>query len=452
MRVLVLHDAVPGATPDPVPLQAASLRATPDQADNLEQARAVFAALEELGCRPCLMGFDGDARGLKAILHGNGFAGSARGRTACRAAESAAARGTRRSGRGWDLVFNLVETPAGGGRRIGLAPLVLESLGMPYTGCSSRALYLTSHKPAAKALLQRVGLPTPPWVAPRAAPLVIPRAASRGNGVDPRGTGAASARGPAGQGRPGPDIAAQEWQGAGLVKQEWPGPGRYILKSVWEHASIGLDRSAVVRASRAGDLAGALADRNSRGEGLFFAERYVAGREFNLSLLSGPGGVEVLPPAEMLFLEPAAAGLPGSSRRSSGDAGDRGAPSRILCYRSKWERGSVEYALSRRSFDFEPRDTPLLDRLLELALQCWELFGLNGYARVDFRVGPGGPLILEVNANPCIAPDSGFTAAAARAGLSYLELVERIAAHPAPVRLPAGRLVRGLRGGRGARG
>jgi D-alanine-D-alanine ligase len=199
---------------------------------------------------------------------------------------------------------------------------------------------------------------------------------------------------------------------------------------VWEHASVGLDGSAVVWADRPEELARLLAFRSSRGEGLFFAERYVEGREFNLSLLSGPAGAEVLPPAEMLFLEPAA-------------AGPRCAPPRILCFRSKWEPDSPEYALTRRSFALGPGDGPLLERLRELALRCWGLFGLNGYARVDFRVGPRGPQILEVNANPCIAPDSGFAAAAARGGMGYRDLVERILAHTAPARVPAGRQRRG---------
>ena len=62
------------------------------------------------------------------------------------------------------------------------------------------------------------------------------------------------------------------------------------------------------------------------------------------------------------------------------------------------------------------------------------LFGLAGYARVDFRVdGDGRPWILEVNVNPCLTPDAGFAAAAFEAGLSYHGLIgEIVDAAPRP--------------------
>jgi D-alanine-D-alanine ligase len=46
---------------------------------------------------------------------------------------------------------------------------------------------------------------------------------------------------------------------------------------------------------------------------------------------------------------------------------------------------------------------------------------------VDFRVDADGrPWILEVNANPCLSPDAGFLAAAARVRLTPRRVVERI--------------------------
>jgi len=69
----------------------------------------------------------------------------------------------------------------------------------------------------------------------------------------------------------------------------------------------------------------------------------------------------------------------------------------------------------------------LLGALKAFAIQCWQIFNLKGYARVDFRVDYGNhPYVLEINANPCLSPDAGFMAAAERAGLSMKDVVQRI--------------------------
>ncbi len=59
-------------------------------------------------------------------------------------------------------------------------------------------------------------------------------------------------------------------------------------------------------------------------------------------------------------------------------------------------------------------------RAERVARDCWDLFGLTGYARVDLRVDADGtPWVLEVNANPCLSPDAGFAAALSTAGIEY---------------------------------
>jgi D-alanine-D-alanine ligase len=140
-----------------------------------------------------------------------------------------------------------------------------------------------------------------------------------------------------------------------------------------------------------------------------FAEEYIDGREFNLSLLTRPGGVEVLPPAEIEF--------------STFPAGKP----HIVGYKAKWDAESFEFHHTPRRFDFAPADAGLLDELTDLSRRCWSLFGLRGHARVDFRIdGVGRPWILEINANPCLSPDAGFAAALERGSVAFVEAVRRI--------------------------
>jgi D-alanine-D-alanine ligase len=254
------------------------------------------------------------------------------------------------------FVFNLVESVEGQGRLIHLAPALLDSLGLPYSGARTDAAYVTSNKPLAKRLLAAAGIATPAWAAP---------------------------------GRQ-PDFA-----------------GPYIVKSTWEHASIGLEDASVT--NDPARVASLLRKRQRRYGGEWFVEAYVEGREFNLSLLAGPRGVELLPPAEMCFVDYP----PGKPR--------------IVNYAAKWDAASFEFHATRRCFDFAPGDATLLGRLEETALACWRLFDLAGYARVDCRVDAAGRVqVLEVNINPCLSPDAGFAAAAARADLDRTAIVGRI--------------------------
>jgi GNAT superfamily N-acetyltransferase len=176
----------------------------------------------------------------------------------------------------------------------------------------------------------------------------------------------------------------------------------WIVKSVWEHASIGLGDASLVRNATAAEVMGHIPVG-------FFAEQFVDGREFNVALLAGPDGPEVLPPAEIAFVD-----YPSDKPK-------------IVSYAAKWNEASFEYTHTVRQFADASADGVLLAELKRLALRCWEVFGLGGYARVDFRVDASGkPWILEVNSNPCLSPDSGFAAALEKAGIPYADAMERI--------------------------
>jgi len=266
------------------------------------------------------------------------------------------------------FVFNLVETVESTGRFIHFAPAVLDQLGICYTGATTDAVFLTSNKILAKRLFAGSTVPTPLW------------------------------------------HTKQDLQNGCPVM-----PGTYLIKSVWEHGSVGLDDASKVSVSSPTDLLGALRTRARQLGGECFAEAFIEGREFNLSLLEVEKAPHVLPPAEILFHE-----YPAEKAK-------------IVGYRAKWEADSFEYTHTPRCFEFSEEDASLLDELRRMALSCWDLFALRGYARVDFRVDAANrPWVLEVNTNPCLSPDAGFVAAAERSGLTFEQVVEKVVAASQP--------------------
>jgi D-alanine-D-alanine ligase len=322
LKILILHDYVPDGAP-------------PDLMDNLHQVDLVAGLLTAMGHEIVRQPVSGSLeKTMAGVLD-----------------------------QGPDLVFNLVESIKGSGRRIHLAPAALERFGMAYAGCPSRAVKLTNDKLTAKEVMRQSGLPTPHWIT-----------------LHDHG-------------------------------EELPSSSRYIIKSVWEHASLGLDEDSVQSTADPARLRREMERRAGALGGACFAEEFIEGREFNLSLLAGENGPEVLPPAEIVF------------------QGYGPEMLRIVGYRAKWIADSYEYNNTPRAFGEGEGESQLAAVLSELALSCWSVFGLRGWARVDFRVDEQNrPYILEVNTNPCLADDAGFMAAARERGLDDTQVMARILA------------------------
>ncbi len=320
MRAVVLHSDVPED-------------AAMDEKDTLVQAAFVSSTLSELGYEPTAMPFSFNvAQTIDAL----------------RELQPA-------------FVFNIVETMAGQGSLIHIAPAILDFLRIPYTGAKTEAMFLTSNKVLAKQAMNAAGIATPP--------LFLPHKSYGGHFA----------------------------------------PGTYIIKAVWEHASTWFHSDSIVYARNLRQLCESIAYRQRQLSMTCFAEAFIEGREFNLSILAGPEGPHVLAPAEIRFDD-----FPPDKAR-------------VVDYLSKWVEDSFEYHHTPRCFDFPDSDAPLILRLTDLALQLWRVFGLRGYARVDFRVDDAGnPWVLEVNTNPCLSPDGGFYAALSRTGFRFTQAVERI--------------------------
>jgi D-alanine-D-alanine ligase len=251
-----------------------------------------------------------------------------------------------------DVVVNLVESFGGEGRLIHLAPAALETLGVPFTGSGAAALAVTSHKQLSRRVMAAQGVPVP----------------------------------------------------AAWTPQTPPG-SLFIVKSLWEDASFGLDDDCVVDAA---EVPAAVERLRARLGGAVVVEAYVEGRELNVSLFDRGTGLEALPVAEIAFDLPA-------GRRN------------IMGYAAKWDERSAAYRGTPRTFDVSDDDAA---RAAAVAMAAARAVGARGFARVDLRVDAAGRMIvLEVNANPCLSPDAGFAAAAARAGLSLEDVVRRLVEH-----------------------
>ena len=146
-----------------------------------------------------------------------------------------------------DLVIDHTDTYRGRGRFRSLVRSHLEAHGIAVVGSDAQACALADDKAAAKARLGAAGIPTPPGILVASGIESLP---------------------------------------------DWLAPP-CILKPAFEHMSRGL-----VLARDRDEAAARLADLLSRFAQPILVETFIPGREFAVSVVDGPGGLEVLPPLE----------------------------------------------------------------------------------------------------------------------------------------------------------
>ncbi len=208
-------------------------------------------------------------------------------------------------------------------------------------------------------------------------------------------------------------IATSDWWDPDSRPPSHPAKGRWITKPLYEDASIGMDDASVVADFSC--VQDRITEKQRQRSCRWFAEQFIEGREINVALLGGPDGPQILPIPEIEFVD-----FPDDKPR-------------IVGYAAKWAEDSFECRHTVRRFIDPYQEMELCKKLGEIALRCWDIFQIRGYARVDFRVDANGqPWVLEINANPCISPDAGFAAALAEQGIPYPEAIRRIVAEARP--------------------
>lgn len=262
-------------------------------------------------------------------------------------------------------IFNLVENVERRPEWQPRAMEALEQLGMPFTGTDTGTLLACdADKFRMKELFRAQNLPTPPF-------------ATRHN--------------------PAP-----------LYEQ----PGLWLVKSAIYHGSFNVKQENV--SDDPAYLLRLMQQYESEHGGLWFAERYLPGREFFIGMIGHRGqDPELLPETELVF-DPA---YYKDDRRP------------ILTEDAKWEEADDQYKSMGARYGALPDSDPLKAKLEQLAIKSWHALDLGGYARIDFRLDDkGDPSILEVNTNPYLAiiPDSYIYQPAACAGLSVADVLTKI--------------------------
>jgi D-alanine-D-alanine ligase len=263
-----------------------------------------------------------------------------------------------------ELVFNLCESMAGDARNEPTFVGLLDLFELPYTGTDLLGLASCLYKQRAKDILIARGVATPPHRF----------LADPGALADPS-----------------------------LDALDYP----WFVKLAHEDASVGITEHNLVATpaalrARARELMAAYGQP-------VLAERYVDGRELNVTLIGNAADLQIMPLHEIDF-----AAMPA------------GRP-RIVSYAAKWDEAHVDYA-GTKAVPLHGASAELVARVERVARGAWHALGLRDYGRVDLRVdAEGTPWVIDVNPNPDISPDAGVARAARLAGMSYPQLIAHLA-------------------------
>jgi D-alanine-D-alanine ligase len=178
-----------------------------------------------------------------------------------------------------------------------------------------------------------------------------------------------------------------------------------IVKSLSEDASRGIAQASVVDTDE--KLAERVAFIHDQIGTAAIAEQYIEGRELYVGVL-GNNRLRVLPVWELKF--GTMGGQPIATEKVKHDPDYQ-------------ERRGILHGPAK---DLKPE---LCTHIQRTAKRIYRTLGLDGYARIDFRLSADEvPYFLEANPNPEIARSQEFAAAALCDGVAYPELLQRIVA------------------------
>lgn len=247
------------------------------------------------------------------------------------------------------LVFNLSYGIQGQARYTHV-PGILEMVGIPYVGSGPLAHSLALDKAVTKMVFEQHGLPTPKWAVLERTEFDVPDIPFPMI-VKPKGEGAVSM---------GIQVVHDE--------AELREAARRILEDLHQPVLV---------------------------------EQFIAGREINVGLLGNGEGLQVLPPAELVF----------------GDG------PQIYTHEDKTRKSGREVQVQCPA-DLDPE---VVERVQSIARRAFLVLGCNDCARVDMRMdGEGNLYLLEINTLPSLGEHGSYVQGAAAVGLDFPGLVNRL--------------------------
>src|SRR5436853_3965861 len=178
-----------------------------------------------------------------------------------------------------------------------------------------------------------------------------------------------------------------------------------LVKPVKDEASYGISQASFVHHEE--QLRERVAFIHEKRNSDAIAEEYIEGRELYVSVM-GNTRLTVFPIRELVFRE-----VPPSEPK-------------IATYRAKWDE---EYRKRWGLQNQFPEDLApaLIAEIEDICKRIYRLLTIEGYARIDLRLTSDNKVyFIEANPNPILAEDEDFAQAAAKAGLSYPQLIDRI--------------------------
>ncbi|MEY2550829.1 MAG: D-alanine-D-alanine ligase [Verrucomicrobiota bacterium] len=188
---------------------------------------------------------------------------------------------------------------------------------------------------------------------------------------------------------------------ARLKKPKFP----MLVKPVKEEASYGISQASFVTTDE--QFKERVTFLHESHDCDVIAEEYIEGRELYCSVM-GNSRLTVFPIRELIFRE-----VPPNEPK-------------IATYRAKWDE---EYRKRWGLQNQFPEDLPpaLIAEIEDVCKRIYRLLTIEGYARIDLRLTADNKIyFIEANPNPILAEDEDFAQAAAKAGLPYPQLIDRI--------------------------